>query len=199
MRKVAILALIFIFLSTSVFAAEPGGWSFWMYIGETLAGFGCGLGAAAITSNALANSSTSANVYASMGAIGIGSAGGVILVGELFGAKSENPGLTYGLTAGTSIAFPLIIAASTGLANDTVSGDSGDFGGALGGAIANGMVAFGVILADPHIAAVTYNIVKKPEMPSKTSDLGFELKPHSAYLTDSGGDLVPLYGLTVSF
>ncbi|MCP4229040.1 MAG: hypothetical protein GY771_02690 [bacterium] len=184
MRTLTTLILSALLLATSVCAAETNGWDeglFWWEAGAGLlgAGVGAGLGLAV-------GQDDIATV-----AFVLGNAGGVIFVGEHFGVKSKNWYLTCPLTAITSMAYPVLMVLAMPALFSGLEGDGGF------DAINSWLVL--TAISDPLVTAVVYNSLKRPEMPEKSLDTGFDIKPYATYLADSGGDLVPVYGVSVSF
>ena len=196
MRTIYYVTLALIVISNFTSASEPSGWNHKLALGEIGAGVGIGVALGFFLSyNDFSNASKirpcdNMVPYPNYEAkavrfwlIGntIGAAGGVILIGETIGARSGNWPLSYALTTAASLAYPAILAAASPLEDIT---------GAL-------------VIISPIIssvaATIVFNIVKKPieETPNKTT--GFELRPYSRYLTDSGGGYVTTYGVEVNF
>jgi hypothetical protein len=118
-----------------------------------------------------------------------GTAGGVILVGELFDSKSENWYLTYPLTYGAAFAVPAITLLAVGEEERGV-------GEALGVAMTAGLV---LVFGTPVATAFTYNLVKSPVEKETAIETGAIIEPYTNLLADNGTCPVPVYGVTVSF
>jgi hypothetical protein len=182
MIKVVTTFLTVLILATSVSAAHAGGWSeglFWWEAGAGLLGMATGFGIEALVVG------YSSPFYSISG--NLGNAVSVLLVGELNGKPSKNWYVNYPVTLLTSFGYPLIPGlAAFGL----LYGSSYDL--QVG-------VATVIALSTPIVTAAVYNWVKIPKKTEEPSDIGFKIRPYSTYLADSGGDLVPVCGVSVSF
>ncbi|MCP4229042.1 MAG: hypothetical protein GY771_02700 [bacterium] len=182
MKKVVILLLATLLITTSAFAHETGGWDeglFWWEAGAGLLGAAAALGiTAAVGENA-------SPFYSISGVLG--NATGVLLTGEIAGAPSKNWYITYPLTVFTSAGYPIVLGL---VAFSTLYYSSYD--------VQVGVMSF-VALSTPIATAAVYNWVKIPKKPKETLDTGFKVQPYTTYLTDSGGGMVPVYGVSVSF
>ncbi|MCP4229038.1 MAG: hypothetical protein GY771_02680 [bacterium] len=182
MRNIITLLLAVLLMASSVYAAESGGWDeglFWWEAGAGLLGAAAALGiTAAVGGNA-------SPFYSISGVLG--NATGVLLTGEIAGAPSKNWYLTYPLTFVTSAAYPLVLLVA---AFPIMYGKS--YGLQVG-------VASCVALSTPIATAVVYNWLKKPVVPEEPLDTGFNIRPYATYLADSGGGMIPVYGVSVSF
>ncbi|MCP4229039.1 MAG: hypothetical protein GY771_02685 [bacterium] len=182
MKKVIALLLAFVLLATSIYAAEPDGWDFWLYMREAGAGILLGLGGAGIAAY-------SGNTTAAYAGYVFGNAAGVLAAGEYFGAKSENWYFTYPLTIIVSTAYTTSIVMAGGATFDELYASLSD----------DDALTIFISISNAFVSAEAYNLVKRPVMPEKSLDTGFNIKPYATYLADSGGDIVPVYGVSVSF
>jgi hypothetical protein len=194
MRVASAVTVIFVLVAVYAGAAEPGGWNWGMYFAEVGAGEAVSLGtiAAGIAvedghlpfykgeygwENVAAISFT-------LGSLA-GGPTGVLLVGELAGAPSDNKFKTYGLTFASTLIYPAITIAA-GLA--FIDSYFGFY-----------ITAFGILstpIVNPFITASVYNKVKRPKTESTAS---VNVRPYTNLLADSGAGPVPVYGVSVSF
>ncbi|MCP4229041.1 MAG: hypothetical protein GY771_02695 [bacterium] len=189
MKKAIGLLLAFLLLATSVSAAEPSGWDEGLFWWEAGAGLLLGVGAY-VGTNCVCRPYSAENRLVIDGVYFLATAGGVLLVGELFGEESDNFYLTYPLTFAVSAGYPILssLAFSSLLHSEDPETGLVKAGWAIITAVTNSLAT-----------AAVYNWVKIPEKPEETLDTGFNIKPYATYLADSGGDLIPVYGVSVSF
>ncbi len=191
MKRTIMVGVIFVLITTCAGAVEPGGWSWGMYFAEVGAGeafslgmFGTGLAAAAASSHG--NEEVAMAAGFALGTF-VGSPTGVLLVGELAGAPSDNKFKTYGLTFASTLIYPGIM--------------TGAFFASLN-SVGYAPLAVAVIgflstpIVNPFIAATVYNKVKRPKTETGSA---FYVKPYSKLLADNGAGPVPVYGVSVSF
>jgi hypothetical protein len=193
--KVALtVALILALVATSAGAAEPGGWSWGMYFAEVGAGEAMSVATVGV---GLAVEAGHLPFYRgeygwegvavigfTLGSL-VGGPTGVLLVGELAGAPSDNKFKTYGLTFASTLIYPAITIAA-GLA--LVDSYAGFY-----------IMAIGILstpIVNPFIAATVYNKVKRPKTESTAS---VNVRPYTSLLADNGDGSVPVYGVSVSF
>jgi len=186
--KTAIVAVLLLF-AVSAFAAEPDGWHVKLYFGETitggLLGFGLGLGLA----KAFENENSNAGAIAYFSGVAAGNTAGVLLIGELFGAKSKNWYITYPVTFCAASVLPII-------------GYSIGKEAAGAGIVGIGVVGLAILvppIITPTITGITYNLVKKPKTQIKKVETEIGIAPYTAMLVDRKNSFIPIYGVTVSF
>lgn|GEM_PF-1232121 len=194
MKRTMVTAVIFVIMTTYAGAAESGGWSRRMYLAEVCAGEAISLGAVGV---GLAVEGGHLPFYKgeygweNIAVIGftlgslVGGPTGVLLVGELAGAPSDNKFKTYGLTFASTLIYPAI----------TIAAGCAFTSSYLGFYI----IAFGILstpIVNPFITATVYNKVKRPKTESTAS---VNVRPYTNLLADNGADPVPVYGVTMSF
>lgn len=195
MKKLIAVMLIILLVPATAFAAEPDGWSPWLLIAEAGVGAGFGGALALITSLvmnfAIAGDNSDATIYTALTADAFGATAGTLFIGEVFGARSDNKEATFLGTTLTSVGaailfmLPFALEDSEQYTSETTTAEIIGYSG-LGGI--------------PVVTAIMYNVIKKPKITEETSlDSDFRINPTAGYLTDSGGDIVPTYGLTVFF
>lgn len=188
--KKAIVAVLLLF-AVSSFAAEPDGWHVKLYFGETitggLLGFGLGLGLAKAFENE--NNDSNAGAIAYFSGVAAGNTAGVLLIGELFGARSENWYITYPITFCAASVLPII-----GYSIGKEAAGAGIVG--IGAAVWAGLVP---PIITPTITGITYNLVKKPKTQIKKAETEIGITPYTAMLVDHKNSFIPIYGVTVSF
>ncbi len=196
MKKLLVITLAFVLISGTCSAAEPGGWSTGLFIGEVGAGAGAGVLAGigfALIRAAFYHEQTNDYLmddvfYFVLVGYGLGAAGGTLLVGEVFGAKSENKATTYLGTAGVGLATSGLFAGTVFLLD---KGNNDD---------AAVIVAYSSLVLTPVTTAIMYNVFKKPEVKEEAAiDVGFEFNPTTGYMADSGGKFIPTYGVEIAF
>ncbi|UCH77384.1 MAG: hypothetical protein JSU81_06500 [Candidatus Coatesbacteria bacterium] len=183
MRKVAVCIIICIILSSFARAGwDPDTWcSGSMFACEAAAGAGLGLCLAAAAS--YGEDDDAGPNWLALTGFAVGSAGGVILVGEFFDDRSPNWYVTYPVTfAGASI-LPVTFG---------VIAERSDLDEAYWAAL---LMAF----TTPIVTAATYNLVKEKVEETWTVRHEGEVRPYAGLLPDTGGGYVPVCGLSASF
>lgn len=191
MKRALMVAIIFGLITTYAGAGEPGGWSWGMYFAEVGAGeafslgmFGTGLAAAASSSHG--NEEVAMAAGFALGTF-VGSPTGVLLVGELAGAPSDNKFKTYGLTFASTLIYPGIMTGAFFASLNSV-------GYAPLAVAVIGFLSTPII--NPFITAAVYNKVKRPKTESTAS---VNVRPYTSLIADNGAGPVPVYGVSVSF
>jgi hypothetical protein len=191
-RTLTVLFVTLCISVTSVFGVHLNSISGKMFAAEAIVGGGLGIGllAAAVYAAKDEDGEQEGIRWWAVPILAGGNAGGVILVGELFDAKSENWYLTYPLTYGAAFAVPAITLLAVG------EEERAGVGEVIGIAVTAGLV---LVFGTPVATAFTYNLVKSPIEEETSAEAGAAIEPYGTLLADNGDGGVPVYGLSVSF
>jgi len=183
MKGVAVLIIFCVLLSSSAGATDPDNWNGWLFAGEAVAG--AGLGFCLMLAAAQSDEDEDRPDWRAISGWVAGNTGGVILIGELFDARSRNWYVTYPVTFVAASIIPVTVGVIA--ERREVSLDE-----AFLAALA---VAFGT----PVVTAFTYNLVKEPGDETWTVRGDVDVHPYAGLLADIGDGYVPVYGLSASF
>lgn len=187
MRKAIYISLLLALTANPLFADTHNKWSTGLVLGEM--GASCGLSfAAGIGLYLIGGDSTSRTSL--LAGFSIGSVAGVLLVGEIAGTPSDNPKVTFGVTALGAIVPIAMARVIDGPVADIYADGMGDTPG-------------GGYLAVPFICApvctILYNIFKEPKEEETRTESRIKITPYSDILISSNGYNIPTYGIEVAF
>jgi hypothetical protein len=185
MKKLALTGLVAILITNT--ASFGSSWDEGLYFAEVAIGAAAGLSTGLII-HGLVDRRSSGSGGTNWNALGAAALTypftvplGVIISGNSIGSPPENPLPTYLATAGASIGSALISF----------------FGIYFLGP--DEAAIYGTVVVTPFATAAVYNAVKTPGVEKTEIGARVTISPYSDLLAESGGSLVPTYGVSIGF